>query len=204
MATNPQHEPTMEEILASIRKIISEDSSEAPAAAPAAKAPEPVHEEADVLELTQELAEEPEPAPVVQAAPRPAEDVVFQSIEEKPPVSSTFHETEEPVADHGLFTDKHRKAIDDAFASIEPEAEEERRPSRMSPPSVDTSTVEAVFERAVRESFEPVLRDWLQASAGPIIERMKPVIRDWLDEKFPAMLEEAVREEVSRRSRSRR
>ena len=30
MASNPQHEPTMEEILASIRKIISEDSTEAP------------------------------------------------------------------------------------------------------------------------------------------------------------------------------
>jgi len=32
MASSPQHEPTMEEILASIRKIISEDSSEAHAA----------------------------------------------------------------------------------------------------------------------------------------------------------------------------
>jgi cell pole-organizing protein PopZ len=32
--SNPQHEPTMEEILASIRKIISEDGPEA-AAAPA-------------------------------------------------------------------------------------------------------------------------------------------------------------------------
>jgi len=30
--SNPQHEPTMEEILASIRKIISEDAPEAPAA----------------------------------------------------------------------------------------------------------------------------------------------------------------------------
>ncbi len=38
MASNPQHEPTMEEILASIRKIISEDSTEAPAAAAPAAA----------------------------------------------------------------------------------------------------------------------------------------------------------------------
>ena len=34
MASNPQHEPTMEEILASIRKIISEDSAESPPAQP--------------------------------------------------------------------------------------------------------------------------------------------------------------------------
>jgi len=61
--SNPQHEPTMEEILASIRKIISEDTPEAAApapeaapaapAVPAAPAPLPVHD--DVLELTQEV-----------------------------------------------------------------------------------------------------------------------------------------------------
>ncbi len=39
MASNPQHEPTMEEILASIRKIISEDSNDAQPAA--AEAPKP-------------------------------------------------------------------------------------------------------------------------------------------------------------------
>ena len=38
--SSPQHEPTMEEILASIRKIISEDDP--PEAAPAAAAPKPV------------------------------------------------------------------------------------------------------------------------------------------------------------------
>ena len=66
--SNPQHEPTMEEILASIRKIISEDAPEggAPAAEAAAPppppppappppppaAPAPMHD--DILELTQE------------------------------------------------------------------------------------------------------------------------------------------------------
>ena len=40
--SSPQHEPTMEEILASIRKIISEDSTEAPPPpAPAPMAPAP-------------------------------------------------------------------------------------------------------------------------------------------------------------------
>ena len=61
--SNPQHEPTMEEILASIRKIISEDAPEggapvaeappppAPPSAPPPAAPAPVYE--DILELTQ-------------------------------------------------------------------------------------------------------------------------------------------------------
>jgi uncharacterized protein len=58
-SANPQHEPTMEEILASIRKIISEDQPEAAKPAPA---PQPVPVQAagvapsdadvDVLELT--------------------------------------------------------------------------------------------------------------------------------------------------------
>src|SRR5437764_3851354 len=51
--SSPQHEPTMEEILASIRKIISEDTHEAPAPKP----------EPEVLELTQEAPEEPAPPP---------------------------------------------------------------------------------------------------------------------------------------------
>ena len=75
--SNPQHEPTMEEILASIRKIISEDGPEnaappaeaapAPVASEPAPAPQPVHEPApqpvhdDVLELTQEIEEVPPP-----------------------------------------------------------------------------------------------------------------------------------------------
>ena len=42
--SNPQHEPTMEEILASIRKIISEDAPEG--GAPAAETPAPVAEAA--------------------------------------------------------------------------------------------------------------------------------------------------------------
>ena len=37
--SNPQHEPTMEEILASIRKIISEDAPESPAIEASAPAP---------------------------------------------------------------------------------------------------------------------------------------------------------------------
>jgi hypothetical protein len=74
-AANPQHEPTMEEILASIRKIISEDQPEgakpapaspptslravpsepAPAASPATAA---ASSDSDVLDLTEEVTEE--------------------------------------------------------------------------------------------------------------------------------------------------
>src|SRR6266404_5267451 len=106
--SNPQHEPTMEEILASIRKIISEDAPEggapaeaaapapaapvAAAAAPAApaRAPAPVYE--DVLELTQEVEEAPAP-------PEPVEEIVFENV------ASTAHSD--------IFSDQTRKAMED-------------------------------------------------------------------------------------------
>jgi cell pole-organizing protein PopZ len=205
----------MEEILASIRKIISEDSNEpapaaetrpAPAAetrpAPAAEprpapAPAPAPVEADVLELTQEVQEEalqPAPAPESAASP-PENDVVFETIEE-PAVTN-----EAALSDHdGIFSEKTRKAMEDTFANIEPEPEEApyaaAAPVAAAP--IDGRTVEAVFERAVREAFDPVVNKWLGTNADAIVERMKPLVREWMDEHFPALLEGAVRNEVAR------
>jgi cell pole-organizing protein PopZ len=188
-----QHEPTMEEILASIRKIISEDGPEAGAApeAPmevtAAPAPaQPVQE--DVLELTQEV-EVVEPAP----EPPPPEDLAFETVAPTPA----------PVQDTGndIFSDHTRKAMEDAFDNI-PEEPVQPAPAPAHSPAplapVDGSTVESVFERAVRESFEPVLQKYISDNSAAVIERMKPLIREWMDEHFPALLEGAVRAEVER------
>ena len=194
--SNPQHEPTMEEILASIRKIISEDAPEggAPAAeaAPAAvapapvaaapapaPAPAPVYE--DVLELTEEIQAQ---AP----APEPVEEIVFENV------------APEPAAHSDIFSDQTRKAMEDTFNSIPEEPEPEapvRRPAPALAP-IDGATVENVFERAVRESFEPVLQKYIADNSSAVIERMKPLIREWMDEHFPALLEGAVRAEVER------
>jgi len=197
MASNPQHEPTMEEILASIRKIISEDSSSEPPPAPVQAAPEPVKAapEPEVLELTQAI-EEPPPAPPV---PKPADEIIFQTIEETAVAPVPAHSSE------GIFSDKTRKVLDDAFANLEPAAEAPAAKPATGPlPSVEGVGVEAVFDRAVRETFDPVLGKWLGDNADAIVDRMKPVIREWLDEHFPAMLEEAVRSEVARVVKARK
>lgn len=191
--SNPQHEPTMEEILASIRKIISEDAPEAAPAAPEVPppAPQPVHE--DVLELTQEVeaiapapAPVPPPAPAPQPVPVPAEDIVFQNVP--------------PAPEHtDIFSDQTRKAMEDTFNSIPDEDEPEPQLRSAVPIApVDGSSVESVFERAVRESFEPVLQKYLSDNSAAVIDRMKPLIREWMDEHFPPLLEGAVRAEVER------
>jgi uncharacterized protein len=199
--SNPQHEPTMEEILASIRKIISEDGPEAaapaeaapppaaaapgPAMEPAPVAPQPVAEAVheDILELTQEVEPPAQPA-------TPPEDLVFESVA---PASA-------PAADlhSDIFSDHTRKAMEDTFNNIPDEdaPASARRAAPIAP--VDGSSVESVFERAVRESFEPVLEKYLSDNSAAVIERMTPVIREWMDEHFPALLEGAVRAEVER------
>ena len=203
--SNPQHEPTMEEILASIRKIISEDTPEAapevpppPPPAPA-PVPQPVHE--DVLELTQEHVEPapvpppapaPVPQPVVAPAPAPVEDIVFQSVAPAAPEHAD------------IFSDHTRKAMEDTFNNIPDEDEPVAQPRSNAPIApVDGSTVESVFERAVRESFEPVLQKYLSDNSAAVIDRMKPLIREWMDEHFPPLLEGAVRAEVERVVKSR-
>ena len=188
--SNPQHEPTMEEILASIRKIISEDTPEgAPAAAetPAA-APATVQEvvQDDVLELTHEVEATPPPMPAYE--PQPAEDIVFETVT--------------PASSHSdIFSDHTRKAVEDVFDSIPEEPAPMPMTSHYSNAPIapiDGATVENVFERAVRESFEPVLQQYLSDNSAAVIERMKPLIREWMDEHFPPLLEGAVRAEVER------
>jgi cell pole-organizing protein PopZ len=191
----------MEEILASIRKIISEDSSEPqPVQAPPAVQARVVQEthDADVLELTQEVHEEPPPppAPVVVAAPPPqpepvADDVEFQPIEEIP----VNTQAQNPPSGDGIFSEKTRKALNDAFASAQPEAP---RPVVSAAPvaPLDGRTLEAVFDHAIRQTFDPVLQSWLDQNKDAIVERMKPVVTQWLEDQVP-LLEKWVRDEVA-------
>src|SRR5262249_26165207 len=120
--------------------------------APPAPAPEPVHD--DVLELTQEVEE----------APQPVEEIVFENV------------APAPAGHSDIFSDQTRKAMEDTFNAIpdEPEPEPPARAPALAP--VDGSTVESVFERAVRESFEPVLQKYIADNSAAVIDRMKPLI----------------------------
>jgi cell pole-organizing protein PopZ len=150
----------------------------------------------DVLELTHEVEAAPPPAPVYEPEPQPApvEDIVFETV------------TPTTASHNDIFSDHTRKAVEDAFDSIPEEPEPApAAPYRAAAPlaPVDGSSVETVFERAVRESFEPVLQQYLSDNSAAVIEGMRPLIREWMDEHFPPLLEGAVRAEVERVVRSR-
>lgn len=195
----------MEEILASIRKIISEDSPEPHAmeSSPATGANEA--QEPGVLELTQEAHDDhggqpatdtwpPPPPPFEPAHP---DDRAEGAARESAAAVSASYETR--AASHpgdGIFSDKSRRALNDALTQLAPQTV--GAVAFGSPAPVGGLPLEAVFERAVGEAFGPVLRQWLGENAETIIERMKPAISEWMDEHFPAMLEDAVRAELAR------
>jgi cell pole-organizing protein PopZ len=211
----------MEEILASIRKIISEDSTEPQPAAPAAAAPAPVQAEADVLELTQEIEEIPQPAPqpapvappqpAIQAAapapepmrPAPQDEVIFQAIDEPVGVPTPAPAAAPAPAPsmEGFVSAKASSAIDDALSAIDFGAPEPHSTAPVAP--VSGLSVESVFDQAIRETFEPVLRAWLHEQAAVIVDRMKPAIREWMDDNLPDMLKQAVEAEVARAVKAR-
>ena len=177
-------EPTMEEILASIRRIISEEEVEAPPAAEAAAEPEsvaPVEEpEEEILELTDVVPEPPAPAPAPAPAPRPRPSLV------QPADDIAFAPQPEPeLAD---LPDEPGMPDDEAEGLIAP----------------------AVIDRAA-SAFVALERDIAiaQSEAGKSLEGLvramiRPMLKQWLDTHLPDVVERVVRDEVARVASRRR
>lgn len=170
MSDQTAQEPTMEEILASIRRIISEDdapAADAPAAAAAPVEPEPEAEEDDVLELTHAVEEpaplethgdldvydppaappEPEPEPVRAVEPEPV------YIPEPEPA---YTPSPAPVASEGLVSAVTATATASAFGALT---------AHVSMPAPGRS-----LEDVVQEMLKPLLKDWLDANLTRIVE----------------------------------
>lgn len=140
---DPQAEPSMEEILASIRRIISEEES-----APA--------EQADVLDLTQQAQEEPATS---------QDDIVFDEIPEPAPAP-------EPAQPPAIVAEAPR-APEPAPETIlsQPTANAAagsltRLASTLRISDKPGQTVEGV----VRELLKPMLKEWLDQNLAAIVE----------------------------------
>jgi len=176
---NPQPEPSMEEILASIRRIISEDEEEA---APAQSAPHPGQRAAPSKPaLVETAAQTPEqPSSPVQTSP-----AVPQRREGDG--AHTRLETE----DVEMIKKNMAAAIgDDAAEAI-----------------LDTSSADAAS--SAFEALSQTVRVTETEGPGRTLEdiviaMLRPMVKDWLDANLPAIVEEKVEEEVQRVARRRR
>jgi len=189
-------EPTMEEILASIRRIISEDDAPAAAPEPApAPEPEPVAAVAAVAPAPEPVAAQPEP---VQAAPAPAPFVAEPEEAEDDVLELTDRYEEAPVGSIG----------DLEFASPEP------APSSYDSLVGDSAAASAASAFAgLAASFKtpepaPASRghdlNFVSGSTveGMVAEMLRPMLKDWLDANLPGIVQTAVQKEVERIARS--
>ena len=194
-SANPQHEPTMEEILASIRKIISEDQPDgAKPAEPTpvrAAAAEAQHLETDVLELTEEVRDEEvaveKHAPEVQ--PPIEDDIAFENDVAEPKAVADM-DTDD------LISDSARSAVSRAIAKLDTAAP---KPA----PQSSGGALDGLFTKAIQDAFSPTLQEWVDGHHAQIMDSLKPVIREWMDANLPSLIEAAVTREISRAAAER-
>ena len=203
-----EQEPTMEEILASIRRIINEDDEnpeQAEAATEAEPAPEPEPEPEPVVETVAEPEPEPEPEPVFEAEPEIEEPI----IEEEPLELTERVEDDEPVeiAEDIVMLNREPEPEPEPEVSFEPEPmpEPELEPEPEEDALIDAApaTAAAGMFAALSESMR-VSSEQGQTLEGIVRELMKPMLKQWLDDNLPAIVEEKVQAEVERIARRSR
>ena len=220
---NAQPEPSMEEILASIRRIISEDGDEETAAAPeaapgavpdAVDEPESVAEaveEEDVLELTDEIQDD---GTVVNL--NTGEAVAIEETPEEFVEALELDEGEEVELE---MVDAEEEPLEEAVAEAEAEpaplVEEHPVPE---PADVlaaeaadrlisENSAINSVSSLSALAAAVDTHRRAVDPSIGPrtiedlVKDVMRPMIREWLDDNLPSLVERMVGREIERMTR---
>lgn len=212
----------MEDILASIRRILSEDEVEEKAAAPEpAPTPEPEPEPAPASQDDIDaMFAAPPPAPEPEPEPLPQDDIdaMFAIPEPEPEPEPVYEPEPEPEDDILELTDE--MVLDQpepipAFSMDEFEEEDDyppppppprRRPAQsmddeslLSPPVADRSTSllsdlarEIVRQRAIGIGNGGITLEDM------VRELLRPVLKEWLDQNLPYMIERIIKQEIEK------
>lgn len=168
--SEPPHDPTMEEILASIRKIISEDQ------------PGPIKPKgsdlrsgnaaADVLELTDEIPDEANGTLRNLAPGEPMLAPAARQADKRDPVLS----------------DSSQQTIGRAFETLEKASQQYS--------AFAGGMLETVFSRSVQEAVAPNLQAWVSSHETQLLDSIKPLAREWMDANLPRLVESVLKEEL--------
>ncbi len=198
-AADAQAEPTMEEILASIRRIISEDDSTAPAAE-AAPVAEPDFGD-EVLELNEPVVEMPETvSPDFDFDALPVDDEPEVALEEIIVEDRVEEPEPEPVAPPPAPV--AAAPVPEPVYVPAPEPEPAPFPfdqGLVSNPIADKTS--SVFAKLAPNTTLPgmfISGNTVEAMVGELI---KPMLKEWLDANLPRIVEEKVEAEVARIAR---
>lgn len=180
----PSSEPSMEDILASIRRILAEDTAqEAEKATPSQplssnlfddlemNAPSPPAEPADVeIAELREAAENPEPPPADVFVLTPA-------MRASPPAAS------------------ESSLAAPATEAPPPAAAADRRV--VSPPAAEVSAdVLSQLAKAILDRRDIAISSRDVTLEGMVREMLRPLLREWLDRNLPYLIERLVKKEI--------
>jgi cell pole-organizing protein PopZ len=179
-AENAQREPTMEEILASIRRIISEED-------------QPADGGGDVLELQPSASEPPAVAPAAKAPePEPAFKL-DQHVER--------HDAPAASSNDDLMIVEDEEEPEPEPAPPPKAAAPAPQPARTAIHTGDTLTSAPVATQAAG-ALGRLMGSMLVSTGGTlddvVRELLKPMLKDWLDANLPAIVESEVAKEIER------
>lgn len=224
-------EPSMEEILASIRRIIADDEAK-PASAEKPASPSAAAKPAVMKDIPPSaIAPAPKPAAAPKPAPPPPPpsnnqddiDAMLASLDAATPEADIRPAQPEPEADVFELTDE--MALPEpapaaaTFSKVEPqddieftEAKASRRQPAYEPsfesaaparPILSHSTVSAV-ESAFNSLANTVLSNNARTLEDLVKEMLRPMLKSWLDDNLPGLVERIVKAEIERVSRGGR
>jgi cell pole-organizing protein PopZ len=203
-------EPSMEEILASIRRIIAEDDSEKSAERSAETASVESNSDAaaappgDEQAIQQSYSQPPESSPARIGA---------RSGTAKAARSSAVLDMTEPTASPPTRSDGH--SIDSSPAPVPPVAVDYGVGNEAVPPThsggahdeerggLISSATSAAVDSAFNALAQTVLVHNARTLEDLVREMLRPMLKVWLDDNLPGMVERLVRAEIERVSRGR-
>ena len=209
-------EPSMEEILASIRRIIADDDGANPAVKPEpkpaeVKAPEPAAppppkpapapaaiKQDDIDAMLAGLDDAPEPAP--RRAPEPEPEVLELTEAMQAPAAPVFRKI-----------DGTQDVVFDEFDAPEPAPPQRAsEPPRLAPaaqPAMEERIISTATAAAVDSAFNALAQTVLVQNAKTledlVKEMLRPMLQHWLDNNLPTLVERLVRQEIERVARGR-
>jgi cell pole-organizing protein PopZ len=208
-------EPSMEEILASIRRIIADDDTGNAAKPPEVAAPKPVappvppprpapaaaNNQDDIdamladLDAPPKVAVKPAPVPPKPAAPPPPDVLdLTEAMATPPPGPAPSFRTIDGASDV-VFTDPPEQRA-------EPVARQFTQNAAPDQGLISNTTVSAV-DSAFNSLAMTVLGNNARTLEDLVKEILRPMLKGWLDDNLPGLVERIVRAEIERVSRGR-
>jgi cell pole-organizing protein PopZ len=202
-------EPSMEEILASIRRIIADDDATksapkpaeaGPAAPPARPAPPPRPPSPAPRGPDPSLSMSPEPVetePEDNRVPEQSADILDLTESMASPTSPP---EPQPMPAPAFRT------IDGSFdVSYEEQSERPAPPRHLSEPSSQllSGATSAAVDSAFNTLAQTVLVQNARTLEDLVREMLRPMLKSWLDDNLPGLVERLVRAEIERVSRGR-